>query len=381
MKTLDRYVLFMFLKNYLISFMVLVGLFIVLDMVFNFDELIEVQTRGGGGASFLRVLAVIGDYYFYQLFVIFAQLSGIIPVAAAAFTLVRFARFNELTAMLAAGIPLLRVSMPIILASLALNVLLLADQEAVIPRLIPQLTRSHDQAGEEARRSFDIKAMQDDRNGILFASRYTPASGAEQARIFEFDLIQRDPDLQPVAHISADRAVWDPGAKLWQLTRGRIVTGLRPSERRAPEKPIATYQSNITPEEISLFHSGNFIEMLSTSRINQLLQRPQSYGTIDLLRVKHARVTQWIMNLMVVLLAIGCVLTREPGTLKTGIIKLLVVVGLAMAGVFLCHQLASHPPSGAQWADRWPAIMAWIPIFVFGPIAIWLLDRVQTSKS
>ena len=42
MKILDRYVLVTFLKNYLISFMVLVGLYILLDLVFNFDELIEV---------------------------------------------------------------------------------------------------------------------------------------------------------------------------------------------------------------------------------------------------------------------------------------------------------------------------------------------------
>src|SRR4051794_10751799 len=125
MKILDRYVLAAFLKNYLISFMVLVGLYILLDLVFNFDELIEVQTRGGastgGGASFLAVLYVIFDYYFYQIFLIFAQLSGVIPVVAAAFTLVRLARFNELTAMLAAGIPLLRVAAPIIFASLGLN--------------------------------------------------------------------------------------------------------------------------------------------------------------------------------------------------------------------------------------------------------------------
>src|SRR3954451_22093892 len=135
MKILDRYVLISFLKNYLISFMVLVGLYIVLDLVFNFDELIEVQTHGaggGGGASFLAVLYVIWDYYFYQVFLIYAQLSGVIAVVAASFTLVRMSRFNELTATLAAGMPLLRIATPIIIASLVLNVLLLADQEAVI---------------------------------------------------------------------------------------------------------------------------------------------------------------------------------------------------------------------------------------------------------
>src|SRR5581483_982477 len=45
MKILDRYVLFTFIKNYLISLLALLGLYIVLDMVFSFDELAEVQQR------------------------------------------------------------------------------------------------------------------------------------------------------------------------------------------------------------------------------------------------------------------------------------------------------------------------------------------------
>src|SRR4029079_12631483 len=147
MKIFDRYVLTSFLKNYLISFMVLIGLYIVLDMVFNFDELAEVQARANasGVASVLLLLRSIGDYYFFQTFRIFVHLSGIIPIVAAAFTLIRMTRFNELTASLAAGVPLLRTAMPIIIAAVVLNVLLIVDQEMVIPQIIPQLVRKHDE--------------------------------------------------------------------------------------------------------------------------------------------------------------------------------------------------------------------------------------------
>ena len=106
MKILDRYVLISFLKNYLIAFMVLVGLYVVLDMVFNFDELVEIQNKAQetGMQTVFGLLRDIGDYYFYQSFLIFVHLAGIIPVVAAAFTLMRLSRFNELTAMLAAGV-------------------------------------------------------------------------------------------------------------------------------------------------------------------------------------------------------------------------------------------------------------------------------------
>lgn len=54
------------------------------------------------------------------------------------------------------------------------------------------------------------------------------------------------------------------------------------------------------------------------------------------------------------------------------------ITGACMATVFLCYQLAGTPPAGSDWADRWPAIMSWAPILIFGPVAVFLLDRVKT---
>jgi hypothetical protein len=197
----------------------------------------------------------------------------------------------------------------------------------------------------------------------------------------EIDLIEHDDNFLPIAHLTADRGVFD--GKAWQLTGGRRVTGIQPTQRRSRPQVVKEYESDVTPEEIELFRSGDYVELLSTARINELLapERAQSFGAIDLLRVKHARVTHWFMNVVAVLLGIGCILTREPGRLKVDGAKLLIAVGLAMATVFICHQIAAHPPSGSEWADRWPAIMAWLPIFIFGPLAIFLLDRMHTRKS
>src|SRR5271170_6224484 len=145
MKLLDRYVLVLFLKNYLISLTVLIGMYVVMDMVLRFNDIVSVgkQAGGTGLTSVWTTLADVGGYYFYQCFAIFVQLSGIIPVVAAAFTLMRLSRFNELTALLAAGVPLLRVAAPVILVAVILNGLLLIDQELIIPEMIPKLIREH----------------------------------------------------------------------------------------------------------------------------------------------------------------------------------------------------------------------------------------------
>ena len=379
MRILDRYMLANFVKNYVISLMVLIGLYVVLDMVFNFDELAEVQSRTGAGGveGAMKLLRGLADYYFYQCFLIFAHLSGIIPVVAAAFTLIRMQRFNELTASLAAGVPLLRSAAPIIIAAMVTQAFLVVDQEVLIPRMINKLTRKHDEMQQASAKSFAIAAMQDENNAILRASRYHAPAPTQTAYMEHVDVIQRDENGNATGHVSADRAEWDARGKRWKLTNGLLVTGLRPGDK-VEQKPADVYASSITPDEVALYRSSGYTAMLSTPRINQLLERPKSYGTVDLLRVKHARFTQPLLNVVLLLLAVPSVLSREPGRIRFGLMQCALLCGLCMTAIFLSQQLAGTPPAGGQWADRWPALMAWIPLLIFGPVAVWLLDRVRT---
>jgi lipopolysaccharide export system permease protein len=380
MKILDRYVLILFIKNYLISLAVLIGLFVVMDMVFNFDHLVSVQKETGGGAAGALVFIVrdVLDFYFYQSFAMFVQLSGIIPVVAAAFTLMRLSRFSELTAFLAAGVPLLRITLAIIAASILLNALLIVDQEFILPQMIPKLTRKHEEVHSAAVPYYPLRSMQVDQHSLLVAARFWPSMRGQPAHMEEMDVIERDDSLRPVAHLFAERAEWDPVHQQWNLTGGRKVTGLLPGQVPSDEQSIDVYHGDVTPDEIALYHSSEFVELLSTHRINELIGRPKSYGTIGLYKVKHLRATQPFMNIVLLLLAIPAVLTHDPKTLKSAAAKCLTLTGLAMGSVFFCQQLASHPPGGEVWANWWTALMACVPIMLFGPIAAWLLDRVKT---
>ena len=377
MKILDRYVLFAFLKNYVLSFMILVGLYVVLDMLFNFDDLMSVQTKEGltGAASIWGLLKTIADYYFYQMFLIFVQMSGIIPIVAAAFTLMRMSRQNEISAILSAGVPLLRIAMPIIIAAVVLNGLLLVDQEVIVPLLIPKLARTHNEAGLQIGNGFQIQSLQDEKRNLLLAAKYYPDPQAPYMR--EVTIIERDEDLQPTAQITADRADWEPKRQQWRLQNARRVTGLDPSGKVEIEEHHADpYRGGITPEEVSLYRSNEYVNLLSTERINQLLSR-SIYGSAALLKVKHTRFTQPLVNIIMLLLGIPSVLTRQPGQLRRAAVKTLVISGLCMATVFLSSMLAGTPPN-QMWAATWPAIMAWVPIVLFGPVAVYMLDKVET---
>jgi lipopolysaccharide export system permease protein len=397
MKILDRYVIVSFLKNYAISFMVLVGMYVVLDMVFNFSNLVQVQANTAQQLGIFDTLRDIADYYFYQCFLFFVHLSGIIPVVAAAFTLMRLSRFNELTAMLAAGVPLLRIAMPIIIVALLLNGLLLVDQEVVIPQMIPKLTRDHDEVHKAKTTYYPVLAMQAG-NDLVYSARYFPTSDSGDPPIMkDMDVIERQGDgattqpadpaatpafasdapLFPDGHIWADSAVWDAASQQWMLSNGYQISGIGPDQTRSPRMRCTVYKSaGLTPDEIALYRSSKFVELLSTQRIDELLNT-RSYGELNLLRVKYWRFTQPLMNVILLLLAIPCVLTREPGRLKQAAMKCLILTGLALGSVFLSQQLApSHPESISP--QNWAIVLAWMPIFIFGPISVLLLDRVKT---
>ncbi|HEX2973447.1 MAG TPA: LptF/LptG family permease [Tepidisphaeraceae bacterium] len=381
MKILDRYIILSFLKNYLISFLVLVGMYVVLDLIFKLDELTEIkkQTTATGIKLFLMSIGYVADYYLYQVPLYFAHLSGIIPVVAAAFTLVRMMRFNELNALLSAGVPLLRVAMPMVVVAIVLQGLVWVDQELIIPNIISKIIRSADTLAQSEGDYFTIPPMRDESNGKLVAGRYYPT--ADPPRMEVVDIILQDGDYRPASHLRADVATWDALHKRWNLVNGWVDHNLTPSDTAITVNSdrVSTFQSSITPTEIQLHHSGEYVDLMSTQTINEMLKRPLSYGRADLLRVKHTRVAQFVINIILLLLASACLLTREPQLLKTAASRCVMWCGACMSMVFMGQEMANTPPAFiAATSAQWPALMAWLPIFIYGPLSVWLLDRVKT---
>lgn len=378
MKLIDRYVVSSFLKNYLLSFLVLVGMYVVLDMIFNFDELVEINAKSSGLETLILFVKYISDYYFYQMFLYFAHLSGMIPVAAAAFTLMRMVRFNELSALLSAGVPLLRIAMPIVIAALFLNGLLWVDQELIIPNMIPKLIRKHDFGVDSDTRWFAISAMRDEGRGKLFASRYFATE--DRPHMDYLSVVEQDENYRPVSLIRADSAEWDEAGGQWILKNGHIDRNLSPDQKLpVKSEPLAVYKSSITPTKIQLYRNSDFVEMLSTKQINELLSEPLSYGQANLLRVKHTRgVAQISINMILLLLSVSCVLTRDPQQLRSAAGRSIILCGLCMTMAFIGQEMGGSPPTDPALAAKWPALMAWLPIFTFGPLSVYLLDRVKT---
>ncbi len=140
MKTLDRYIVRNFLVSAVLWFVILMALRIVTDLFINMDEYVKNSPTAGG------VIAHVTGYYTFHALEYFAQLGGVILVAAATFTLAMMHRTNELTAILASGVSLHRVVWPIILCAMLIGGLVVIDQEMImpIPYVAARLARPRD---------------------------------------------------------------------------------------------------------------------------------------------------------------------------------------------------------------------------------------------
>ncbi len=142
MRILDRERYWAFIKAYFICYFTLVGLYVVIDAFSNFDEF----TKRAEG---LELVTVMGRYYLVHQCQFFDQLSGVIGMMAAIFTVTWMQRNNEHLAMLAAGVSTQRAIRPVLVSSVIVSVMVIANQEFVIPPLADEIGRSHDDDGTQ----------------------------------------------------------------------------------------------------------------------------------------------------------------------------------------------------------------------------------------
>ena len=165
MKILDRYIAKHFLVGYVIAFAVLIGLRIAIDLFVNLDEYVELT--GDDMDSILKVLKHTSYYYAIHTTVYFREFAAIITVVAAAFSLGKLVRSNELIAIMASGVSLKRVVAPLFVMALLLTGLAIANQEILIPHFSTDLARPKDQLRGAAQ--LPVWLLKDKNNSLIIS--------------------------------------------------------------------------------------------------------------------------------------------------------------------------------------------------------------------
>lgn len=174
MKILDRYIAKNFLYGYFIALFIMIGMFLAIDLFMNLDEFSEmldaVDPATGVHYTMTDVTLYTIRFYGIRCCLWFKDMAGMIIVIAAVFSLTRMTRNNELVAVMASGMSLKRILAPILLLSVLLTGLMVADQEWLVPKHAYELTRKHDDfANDEA---YSIWFIGDDKGSLFCSPKY-----------------------------------------------------------------------------------------------------------------------------------------------------------------------------------------------------------------
>lgn len=364
MTIIDRYVARSFLSAYVILTLVGVGMYTLIAMLLTLDEFTEDRSM-----TIEQILGLIVDFYGHNLPLYYSQLGGPMMAVAAAFCVGRLLKNNELTALIAAGMPLRRLLAPLAICGIGLAGLWVANRELVIPYFAAEIARTPDDLmGAKAR---GVYAIRDSRNAILTALEFD----AQRGWLGKVFIVEPDDARAPRNLIVADEAHYDDARKVWRLTRGvrhRLdATPRAEGARAAPEEAVLDVSINLTPSELVLRRRSQWSELLSLNELNALVrsQNLANRPTLDMFR--HTRLTQPLLQLLVLFLALPWFLTREPENVLSAGLRAL----LATAALYLVAFLTQ----GAMGDDELTrALLAWFPIIVFAPFTLILLANLKT---
>ncbi|MBI1369467.1 MAG: LptF/LptG family permease [Planctomycetes bacterium] len=378
MRTLDRYILRLFLMNLVILFAVMIGLIILLDLITNFDEFVQAAQRieGGWWAHAWGVMNAMVDFYGPILFLLFVYLVGLPPVGAAGFTLAALIRNRELVAMMAGGISLHRVALPILVVGFAANVLMVADQELVLPAMAQKLGRTRAEIKLGQIRQTPIRLMPDGNGSLFTAAKFDLEHNTlHQVSILRRQKIDDARFGRATERISAAQAIWDDKNKGWQLENGYGLMNDLGTDNRSPfaeRKPVEVnfIASDLDPISIMLNKRAEFRKLLSLRQLTELIHSSGAVDVADLERIRHSRFSLPVINMLILMMGVPFFLVRAPANLLRQSIKAAVVCIGAWASGFIMLQIA---PGALP-----PAAIAWMPVAMYLPMAFYRMDTVET---
>lgn len=370
MKTLDRYIIKLFVQNYVILCVVLSGLYVLVDLIVDLDEFLKAGREHGKGIGGIipGTAWVMLDYYGPVLLLIFSAMSGLLVVAAMGFTIAQLQRSREITAILASGISLYRVAVPVLVAGFAINLLVLPVQEYAIPPLAEKLVRSKSQVGQPTMTDKPVHYARDESGALISAASFSAKTGD----MTEVRIIERDQTGSQTRLIRAERASWSANEGAWMLTQGQAfqtVTHDALPEALGGER-IALFKTELSPRVMITRQAALFVRLQSMSDLQKMRSNsaltPEQRGRVT--QVMWGRFTTLVMGVLILLMGLPYFLTRVPGNMLVNSAKAAgITIGAWSAGLVLMQIGGLNPVTAAL-----------LPVVLFVPISFYLVSTIKT---
>jgi len=120
-----------------------------------------------------------------------------------------------------------------------------------------------------------------------------------------------------------------------------------------------------------LTRNGNWYNKASPLRLLQELHLPESARQAAMAVLFHIRMTRPILGMLLVLLGLSVVLRDQNRNMILSTGACLMLCGLFFVICYICRTMGEND-------FLTPAMSAWLPILLFGPLGVALFDAIHT---
>lgn len=377
MTIVDRYLLSIFLKTFLICFLSFTGLYIVIHIFSNLDELTAISEIDGWPTVFY-------EFYLPRVAQLFDKTAGILILIAAIFSVSLLQRRREMTAIEAAGITKARILRPVFVVALIIVGITVVNREVWIPQVKERLVRPLNMWHDDGQ--LDLMVQEDLGSGVVLRGDqlFLP-----DRRVSEADA-QLPIELRTtVPRVISNWAIVEPAndqhpAGLWfhqvakpenlmtissiQDETGKTVL-FSPQEHEWLAADQCFIACGFTVEQMA--YGNQLAQFQSTPQMMKEIRKPKRWFGNKLQVGLHARLLQPILDMTLLMLGLPMVIGGIERNIFVSAGTCFWIVGAIQLTTIACAAL------GASSLIRPAAMAAWLPVAIFLPFAIVAMRKLK----
>ncbi len=370
--TFDRYLLGRLLHTFGVFFVAAYGLYVVIDLFTNIDDF---QNEASSAAA---LFGSILEYYIYRCAEFFEMAGPVLVVISVITVLGLLQKNSETYPILAAGIPAFRLLKPLLMAAVILNILLVINQEFIIPSIAVQLQTAR---GSTQARLQKVDPVYDYSNHLMHIDGEHVK--VEEQTLLDASFVLPNPELVTTAcTLQAEYAVFvdetstRPSGWLLKNLTGVFDPESLTQEGRKRVLPHTNGRDVFIVSAVSfdqLYNRGRNLKLLSSTQLVHRIRNP-STGRVPVRGQSlalHSRVTRPILCLISISMALPLVMRKESRSLIMNMAICAAVQGFFYALTQGCFALGSTGTIS-------PDLAAWLPVIATGIATTWTAGYVQT---
>ncbi|MBM3978104.1 MAG: YjgP/YjgQ family permease [Planctomycetes bacterium] len=358
----DRYVARLYAASYLTAFLLIVGLFLILDLSTNLDEYVKPAADGSSppGTLVLR-------YYLLHVPFLYLQVAPFVALVAGLFSVSRLLKDNELVAALGAGVSAQRVLAPILCGGLLLAAGMFTLRQWAAERLSFERDLVRDALVERrAAPEYENVWLKDRAGSTVRLGRLRLGGGGEAAEVGDLWALVSSGGTW--ISLRAERARWDARAELWRLEGGQreVVSSF---EQRTEPLPSLT-EVRFTPYDAWLAQRGRDAPLdLSFGQARDLAERDPDNKNFQTLL--HYHLTFPLANLVLLLVGLPFLLRFERSRGLEGVVVGFLLCLFYYGADFVCRSLGME-------GQLSPLLACWLPLLFFGSLGVVLYGSARS---